>query len=251
MERVAQLFPEDKTARARLREWTSRKSDDAKVASDPRTHRVRGLDKAALGDWEGAIPDLELAMTNDQGTADVVAALARAHHKLGNLDQALQYYRMVPQGAGPAYRTAIAAMGDIAYATKDTATALARYKLALQLGGSTVYSMDTLQEKIDKIETRQRQKAAEPVPITIQVRHQHGTLKGSCTGTLSVTTTGVRYDGQGDHTFSTNLAGMSATVTGDKLTLSFQKKNEQFKCSGGDSERFREALAKYQSSYAR
>jgi hypothetical protein len=189
-------------------------------------------------------------MTNDQGTADVVAALARCHHHLGNLDQAVNYYRMVPQASGEAYRTAIAAMGDIAMGRLDTATALARYKQALQLGGSTVYSVEVLQEKIDKIERRIAQKEAEPAPLTIHVRHLHGKLQGSCDGNLSVSSTGVRYEGKGDHTFSSNLAGMRALASGEKLTLVFSKKSD-FKCSSGDSERFREALARYQTTAAR
>jgi tetratricopeptide (TPR) repeat protein len=250
LERVTQLFPEDRDARARLREWTNRRAEEVSRATDPVAHRIRGLDKAAREDFEGAIPDLEFAMTNDQGTADVVAALARAHHKLGNLDQAVEYYRMVPPGAGSAYRTAIAAMGDIALARRDTATALARYKQALQLGGSTVYSLEALQDKIEGIERKQRQRAAEPVPLSIHVRHLHGKLQGACDGTLSVTPTGVRYEGKGDHTFSSNLAGMRAVATGDKLILGFSKTSE-FKCSAGDSERFREALARYQTANGR
>jgi tetratricopeptide (TPR) repeat protein len=250
LERVTNLFPEDQTARAKLRAWTTRRTEEVKIANDPKMHRTRGLERAAAGEFARAIPDLEFAMTNDQGTADVVAALARSHHQLGNLDQAVNYYRMVPQAAGEAYRTAIAAMGDIAMGRMDSATALARYKQALQLGGSTVYSVEVLQEKIDKIERRIAQKEAEPAPLTIHVTHLHGKFQGSCDGNLSVSSTGVRYEGRGDHTFSSNLAGMRALASGEKLTLMFSKKSD-FKCSSGDSDRFREALARYQTSSAR
>src|SRR5262249_21513067 len=127
--------------------------------------------------------------------------------------------------------------------------ALDRYKEARQLGGSTLYSIPILDDKIEKIEKRQREKAAEPTPVSIQVKHLHGSLRGSCIGTLTVNPNGVRYDGS-EHTFSANLVRVGVRVSKDELIIQFEDSSQKFKATPSDSERFREALVRYQQSYS-
>ncbi|HWC77298.1 MAG TPA: PEGA domain-containing protein, partial [Blastocatellia bacterium] len=186
LERMTQLFPEDTNLRARLREWTTQRAEQTARANDPDVRRQMGLEMLIKDDFSGAIPHLEFAMTNGRGTAEVVVGLARALHALGRLDEADKYYTRVPPSTGDQYRSSIAARGEIAEQRGDSASALARYKEAMALGGSTRYSIKLLQHKIDTIERKQRDKAAEPLPLTIGVTHQHGTFRGTCKGTLSV-----------------------------------------------------------------
>ncbi len=249
LERATQLFPEDKEMRTRLREWMSRKAEEVKAASDPATRRRHGLDLANREDCTAAIPDLEFAINNGQGTADVISALAGCYYKTGHLGEAASQYRRVPEGSGDAYRSAIAFLGEIAMARNDIATALAQYKQALQLGGSTRFSPAMLQDKIDRIERKQREKAAEPTALTIQVKHLHGKFRGSCSGTLSVNAKGVRYDGK--DAFAANLSWTSVIVSKDKFTLLIQGKSMDFTAAPGDAERFQEALVRYLAAVGR
>ena len=249
LERATQLFPEDTEMRTRLHVWMNQKAEDVKAATDPVARRRHGLELANKEDYAAAIPDLEFAINNSQGTGDVIFALARCHQKLGHLEQAAAYYLRVPEMTGEAHRSAIAALGEIAMARNDTAGALAQYKKALQLGGSTRYTPAILQDKIDKIESKQREKAAEPTALTIQVKHLHGKLRGSCSGTLSVTSKGVRYDGK--DAFAANLSWTNVVVSKDKFTLQIQGKSMDFTASPGEAERFREALGRYQAAINR
>ena len=250
LEKAIQLFPEDKEMRTRLREWTARKADELKAQADPATRRKHGLDMAAREDCSGAIPDLEYALQNSQGTADVIFALARCLHKTNHLDQAASYYLKVPEMPAENYRSAVAALGEIAMQRNDPATALGQYKKALQLGGSTRYTPEILQDKIDKIESKQRAKAAEPTALTIQVKHLHGKFRGTCSGTLSVTARGVRYDGK--DAFAANLSWATVIIEKDnRFTLRLQGKSMVFEATPGEAERFQEALGRYQAAIGR
>ncbi|HEV8483941.1 MAG TPA: PEGA domain-containing protein [Blastocatellia bacterium] len=249
LERATSLFPEDKEMRTRLHEWMNQRAEEVKAANDPVLRRRRGLDLANREDCAAAIPDLEFAISGGTATADVMIALAGCHYKSGHLELAASYYRKVPESAGEAYRTAVAAQGDIAMARTDTSAAVAQYKKALQLGGSTRYSPAILQDKIDRIEKKQREKAAEPTALTIQVKHLHGKLRGSCSGTLSVTAKGVRYDGK--DAFAANLSWTNVVISKDKFTLQIQGKSMDFTAAPGEAERFQEALGRYQAAISR
>jgi hypothetical protein len=249
LEQVAQFFPEDKQARARVRELQTGRAVEAVKASDPGARRIRGLDEYQKEQFADAVKDLEYAMLNGSGTTDVVFALARSHMQLGQYDEASAYFQKVPKTGGDQYRSSIAALGDIATRRGDVATALDRYKEARQLGGSALYTVPMLEDKIDRIERRQRDKAAEPTPLTIQVKHIHGgLLGGSCSGSLTVNSSGVRYDGE--HSFSYSIAGVELRVIKDEMTIHFQKDSQKFKIAHADAERFREALARYKQAYS-
>ncbi len=248
LEDITRYFPEDKQLRTRLRELRDRHSAEIAKASDPETRRIEGLDKYRNEEFRAAIPDLEFAINNNRGTADVIFALARSLMLTGQLDRAAYYFRKMPAIDDDSYRSSIAALGDIAFARGDKATALDQYKKARALGGSQLYMIATLDDKIEDIEKQQRQKAAEPVPVTIQVKHSHGGIfGGSCQGRLSVSATGVRYDGSEDDDFSANLVGVSVRITKDEMILQFQNKSHKFKVARSEAERFREALVKYQT----
>ena len=244
LEHIRQLFPEDRESTSRLRQLIAKKEEEKRKANNPEVRRWNGLEKYRKDDFRGAIPDLEFALTNDEGTPDVIFALARAHKELGNLDQAAAYFHMQPKQPGETYRSARAELGDIAYRRGDQATALAYYKEAISLGGSTLHSIDSLQYKIDRIERTQREKASQPIPLSIQVKHQHGAFRGSCKGTLQVSSTGVRFDG--DHVFSANVVGLRVSVAKDKLTL-FLNGKQEFKGLRVDLERFQQAVVSYQN----
>ncbi len=250
LERVAQLFPEDKEIRTRARELQASRTRETAKVSDPNARRLRGLDEYGKENFADAIEDLQSAVFNGRGTPDVVFALARSYMKMGQFDQAASYFRKVPQAAGDQYRSSIAALGEIAAQLGDTASAVERYKEARQLGGSTLYSVPNLEDKIDRIERKQREKAAEPTPLTIQVRHLHGgLLGGSCSGALTINSAGVRYDGT-EHTYSYTVSGVEVRVAKDEMTIQFQKDSQKFKVARSDAERFREALARYKQSYS-
>ena len=250
IERAIQLFPDDKQLRARRTDLMATLQSENAKASDPNNHRIEGLDNYRHGNFAEAIPDLELAITGGKGTADVIYALADSYKKLGQYDKAASYFRKIPQSNDDAYRSSIAALGDIAKEHGDTATALDRYKQARQLGGSILYPISILDDKIEMIEKKQREKAAEPVPLTVRVKHLHGGfMKGSCSGTLTINSTGVRYDGT-EHTFSSNLVAVGVRITKDEMTVRFQDKSERFKVGRSEAEHFSETLSRFQQAYA-
>jgi tetratricopeptide (TPR) repeat protein len=250
LEQAAQLFPEDKQLRIRAREWQAMRTREVAKASDPSARRIRGLQEYNQENWQDAIADLESALIGGRATPEVVFALARSYQKINQFDQAASYFRKVPSSAGDQYNSSIAALGDIAYSKGDTTTAVERYKEARQLGGSALYTIPALEDKIDRIERRQREKAAEPTPLTIHVRHLHtGLLGGSCSGNLTINSTGVRYDGT-EHTYSYTIAGVSVGIAKDEMTIQFQKGLQKFKVARSDAERFHETLARYQQSFA-
>ena len=242
-----QLFPEDKQLRAQLRDLDNvAKAEWAKI-NDPSLRREQGLAKYLKGQYADAIEDLEFAMFGGRSEPEVIFALARSSQMIGQLDKAESYFSSVKPSDDDTYRSAIAALGDIAKARGNTAAALEKYKQARQLGGSALYTISTLDNKIEEIEKRQREKAAEPVPLTIQVRHQHGGLRGSCRGSLSISSTGVRYDGSEDQ-FSWNLISVGVRVKGTELTILVQGKTEKFKVDNSLAERFRETVTRYQTA---
>jgi len=249
LEHVAELFPEDKQVRARVRELQSSRVPESKPI-ESRDRRLRGLEQYGSGAFQDAIPDLERAVADGQGTPAVVFALARSYMKTNRLDQAEHYFRQIQPAAGSdAYPSSIAALGDIAQQRGDSATAVKLWKEAGQLGGSALYPVPTLEDKIERIERKQREKAAEPSPLTLAVKHLHGLLGGSCAGNLTIDGTGVRYDGE--HVFTSSLVGTgTGIVKKDEMVITFQGNSQRFKVARADAERFREMLARYQQYYS-
>lgn len=247
---AVRLFPEDKMLRQREHELETQHVTEVTKQSDPNLRRVQGLDKYSHEEYALAIPDLEYAFINGKVSPEVIFALARSHMMLGHLDQAASYFRRIPSTADDQYRSAIAALGDIARERGDYAGALDKYKEAKQLGGSALYSIAKLDDRIEQIEKRERAKAAEPVPMTIRVKHLHGGLMGgSCNGTLMISSTGVRYDGT-EHTFSANLLSAGVRIAQEEMVVKFQDKNEKFKVPRAEAERFNEALSRFQQFYS-
>lgn len=244
---TSQLFPEDKQIRARARELQALRATEQAKAADPNTYRQRGLEEARNENYSDAIRDLELAVINGRGTAEVLYSLARSYMRIGQADQAEHYFRKLQPTDGEHYRSALASLGDIASLRGDTATAVERWKEARQLGGSTTYTVGILDDKIERVERVRREKAAEPQPLTIQVRHVHGgLLGGTCAGPLTVSSTGVSYEGK-EHQYSYNVAGVGVGVAKDEMTIRFGKDAQRFKVARADAERFRETVNRYQN----
>lgn len=247
LDQASQLFPEDKRLRSRVHELQAARTAEQEKAADPNTHRLNGLEAYRKENFEDAIQDLEIAIVGGRGSHEVLFALARSYQKIGQLDQAESYYQKLPTTAGDSYRSSIAALGDIAAQRGDTAAAVEKWKQARQLGGSTLYTPAILDDKIERVERRQREKLDEPQPLSIQVRHLHGgLLGGSCSGPLTVSSTGVNYDGK-DHQYSYNVAGVGVRIAKDEMTIQFGKDSQKFKVSRTDADRFRETLARYQN----
>ena len=252
LEEVGQLFPEDKQSRNRAREMRGQRAAESAKTPDPGDLRISGLDAYRAEKYEAAITDLQRAFVLGRNSPDVVFALARSYMMTGHLDQAENLFRQVRPTAGDAmsYHSAIASLGDIAYQRGDTVTAVERWKQARQLGGSTIYSVAALDDKIEKIEKKQREKAAEPSPLSLQVKHLHGgLLGGSCTGTLTINATGVRFDG-GQHVYVSSLVGVRIVITKDDTQIRFEGTTQKFRMPRADSERFHETLARYQQTYS-
>ena len=250
LEQVSQLFPEDKQSRARVRDIQAGRTAEAAKTVDPSIRRIRGLDLYLKENFAGAIPDLESAVVNNQGTQDVIFALARCYLKTGQLDHAENYFRKIKPSGDDVYRSSIAGLGEVARQRGDSATAVERWKEARQLGGSTLYSAATLDDKIEQVEKKQREKAAEPSPLTLEVKHLHGgLLGGSCTGTLTINASGVRYD-SGQHVYASNLVGAGVSLTKDEMVIKFQGNQQRFRIARADAERVRETLARYQQTYS-
>lgn len=244
---AAQFFPEDKQIRARARELQALRASEQAKAADPNTYRQRGLEEARNENYSDAIRDLELALSNGRGTAEVLYSLARSYMRTGQSDQAEQYFRKLQSTDGEHYRSALASLGDIANQRGDTTTAVERWKEARQLGGSTTYTVAILDDKIERVERVRREKAAEPQPLTIQVRHVHGgLLGGACAGPLTVSSTGVTYEGK-EHQYSYNVAGVGVGVAKDEMTIRFGKDSQRFKVARSDADRFRETVNRYQN----
>ncbi|HJQ23495.1 MAG TPA: PEGA domain-containing protein [Blastocatellia bacterium] len=248
--RLTQLFPDDRGLRQQARDIEVQHAAEVARQNDPASRRLQGLQKFQRGEFADAIADLEFAVSNNRGTPDVIFGLAYSYMKVGHLDQAAHYFGQIQASNDDQYRSAIAALGDIAREQGNYAGALEQYKKAKQLGGSTLYSIAKLDDRIDQLEKRERAKAAEPVPITIRAKHLHGGLMGgSCNGTLMIGSTGVRYDGT-EHTFSANLLSAGVRIAKDEMVVRFQDKNEKFKVTRADAERFNESLSRFQQFYS-
>ena len=252
LNQATQLFPDDKPLHTRQRELIQTRATEIARNADPGNRRVQGLERYAREDFAAAIPDLQYAIANNQATPDVIYALARSVMKTGDLADAAQYFQRVPSSSGDQYRSAMAALGDIAKEQGDPAKALEHYKRARQLGGSTLYSIARLDDKIEQIEKKERDKAAAPIPVTISAKHEHPGMFGkSCKGTLNVNSTGVRYDSTDSsaHHFSWNLLSVGLRTAKDELTVLVQGKAEKFKVTPADAERLRESLNRYQQAF--
>ena len=248
--RIVQLFPEDKTLRLRAREIEEKRAGEIARENDPAQRRLDGLNKYQNNQYREAIPDLLFAVNQGLVNTEVLFALAYSYMQTGHLDQAVHYFTRIPASGDDQYRSAIAALGDIAKDRGDYAGAVEKWKQAKQLGGSILYSVAKLDDRIEQIEKRERAKAAEPVPITIRVKHLHGGLMGgSCSGTLTIGTTGVRYEGT-EHTFSANLLSAGVRIAKDEMVVKFQDKNEKFKVPHAEAERFNETLSNFQQFYS-
>lgn len=253
LNQATQLFPDDKPLHARQRELVGARTAEMARVNDSSYRRVQGLEKYSHEDFAAAIPDLQFAISDGKGSPDVIYALARCYMKTGELDKAATYFRQVPPSSDDQYRSAIAALGDIAKEQGETAKAVEYYKRARQLGGSSLYSIAKLDDKVEQIEKKQRDKAAEPVPVSIQAKHEHSGMFGkSCKGTLKVDSTGIRYDSSDNsaHHFSWNLLGVSVRVVKDELAIIIPNKTEKFKVVSADAERFRESVNRYQQAFA-
>jgi tetratricopeptide (TPR) repeat protein len=249
LDQALRFFPEDTQLKAKQKELEQQQAAEAK-ASDPKERRLRGLQNTRNGNFAEAIPDLEFALQFDRGGPEVLFALGWCHKKLREFDRALEYLSRVRQSSDDSYRSALAAQGEIEAERGNLAAAAEHYKKARDLGGSTLYSTADLQDRIDSLEKKQVGKTVvEPTPLTIHVKHIHGgILHGSCSGTLTVNESGVRYDGS-DHTFSANLVHAGVRVSKEEMAVQFQDKSEKFKPDRpGDAERFREAVSRYHSA---
>src|SRR5262249_20064128 len=153
-EHVSQLFPEDKQSRSRARDIQTARTVEVAKQVDPGTHRVRGLDLYINENYNAAIPELEAAVVNGRGGTEVLFALARSYMKTGRLDQAESYFSKITPSGEDVYRSTIASLGDIAKARGDTSTAVEKWKEARRLGGSTLYSVAALEDKIEAIEKK-------------------------------------------------------------------------------------------------
>jgi hypothetical protein len=246
LEQALRLFPDDGQLQARQKDLEQRQLADAK-ANDPSECRLRGLYNFRHGNFSEAIPDLECANSHDRGPAEVLVALGQSYKKLRDFDKAVYYLEKVPRSSEDAYPTALGALGDIESET-DPAAAIEHYKKARDLGGSPTYPMAVLEDKIARLERKESGKVAvEPTPLTIDVKHLHGLLHGSCSGTLTVNSVGVRYDG--DHTFSANLVNAGVFISKDGMVVQFMGKKEKFKPNHpGDAERFQEAISRYHAA---
>lgn len=249
LDQITLLFKEDKQLRSRLREMIAFRNAESAKATDWNAHRIRGLELYQKDEFGAAIPELQIAMNNGMAGPEVLFALARSYMKIGDLDKATSYFLKVPQSADASYRSSIAAMGEILENQGDAPGAVEKYKEARRLGGSTLYTIAALNDRIEKIERRERERVEKPTSLTIQVRHLHGGLLGrSCAGPLTVNSTGVRYEGN-EHVFSANLVGVSVRISKDEMSVQFQSP-QKFKVARSEAERFRESLARFQQVYS-
>lgn len=247
LQQTAQHF-DDKQIRTRISELQLRKTTEVAKAGEPESRRQKGLEKYRSGNYSAALGDLEYAVTNNKGTPDVIFALGHSYFQLGHWAEAATYLRQVPSSSDNQYISAKALLGEIAAKQGNITAALAFYKEARQLGGSNLYLPGRLDDLIERIEKRQQEKAAAPTPVSINVKHPHGALRGSCSGVLSVDSGGVRYNG--DHAFSANLVGVNSGINKKELRIGYQGQSIKFEVPTAEAERFRDALVKYQTAAA-
>jgi hypothetical protein len=246
LQQAAQNF-DDKQIHAKIAEIRERKAGEYAKAIDPDLRRKQGLDKYVKSDFYGAIDDLLFAATNGKGTPDVIFALGHSYFQTGRREEAAHYLHQVPPDGDKQYISARALLGELAAKDGDMNKALDFYKEARRLGGSNMYLIPRLDDLIERIEKRQQEKATAPSPVSIAVKHDHGALRGSCSGSLSVDGTGVRYDNP-EHGFSANVMGVTARAEKKTLTLGFQGRTMKFEIANSEAERFRDALNRYQAA---
>jgi Flp pilus assembly protein TadD len=249
LQQALKLFPEDPQLQAKQKDLEQLQAADL-MANDPKERRLHGLDNYQAGKYAEAIDDLEFAVQHGRGSPEVLTALGMSYKKLRDFDNAVFYLERVPASSEDSYRSVLGALGDIEAERGSTAAAIEHYKKARDLGGSPSYPIAVLEDRIEKLEKKSGGKQViEPTPLTIPVKHLHGgILHGSCTGTLTVDESGVRYDGN-DHTFSANLVHAGVRVSKGEMAVLFQDKSEKFKpVHPGDAERFSAAVARYHSA---
>jgi hypothetical protein len=246
LDRALRLFPDDKQLGSLSRYIEDSRQQAVAKLNDPTFRRNRGLDSYQAGFFQQAIPDLEFASDHDHEDVAVLFALGRSYYKIHQLDKAIDRLRLVPERTGETYRSALGVLGDIDADRGEINDALEHYTQARALGGSTLYGLDELDNKIDRLNKKVHVKAAEPSAMSIQVKHLHGgLLHGSCSGVLTVDRTGVRFDGP--DTFSASIMGTEIAVKNDEITIKFLGKPEKFKALRPDvAEKFREAHLKFQ-----
>jgi tetratricopeptide (TPR) repeat protein len=252
LEQVIRLFPRDKQLIALQQRLDDRRTQVQPKTDEAASHRLRGLTSESKGEFALAIPDLEYAVAHGRATPDVLFALGHSCYETHAFETAASYLKQLPSTAGAAYVSGLALLGEIQEREGDLSAALQYYNQARDLGGSTMYQVIRLDDKIDRIEKRQHAAAIQPSTYSIQVRHIHGgLLHGSCTGTLRVEETGVRYDAaNGEHTFSSSITGTEISMGNDELSVKFMDRTEKFKVSHPEGEKLRQALIKFQTYYS-
>jgi tetratricopeptide (TPR) repeat protein len=250
-EQVVRFFPEDKHAAELLKEVQDQRKDEVAKTYNPAYRRLQGLDKYNNRQYAEAAQDLEFVAQHARVSADVLFPLGYSYFRIGQLDKAEGYLRQVTASADDSYKSAIAVRADIANEHGHTTRALELYHQAKDLGGSALYPIGMLEDKIQKLDPQSNAKAPEPSPLSIPVKHLHGgLLHSSCSGTLTVDSTGLRYDSADPdkHSFATNFVGASVKVVRDELNLQFQGKIYKFKAAQpAAAEKFWEALSRYQN----
>lgn len=241
------LFPDDKQLKYRLNEMQSQQAATDAAAAGVEQRRVRGLNYYSSGNWAEAINDLQFAMNSGQNSPDVVFALGRSYQKMGDLSPAVRYLSQVPQ-QGVVYRSALGALGEIAMSRGNKPEALQLYKRARDLGGSNLFTVDVLDQKIADIERDQQRLPERPDPFSIPVKHEHGGIfRGSCKGNLIINSTGLRYAGS-EHNFASNLVGVGISISGKEITIIHEHHTDKFQALAPDAaEKFKDALVKFQT----
>ncbi|MGH9822260.1 MAG: PEGA domain-containing protein [Blastocatellia bacterium] len=244
------FFPRDAEIAKVLADLRKQKPEVTQSPDDPREKRLEGLEHLQKGEFARAANDLQFAYDHGVRTTDVIAGLGRAYFKMGELEQAIEYLKQVPATPAreAAHVTALGTLGEIAASRGNAAEAIEYYTQAKDLGGSIVYSVPILDEKISGLERRQKAVLERPTRYSIQVTHQHGgILHGSCTGQLSVDETGVRFDGK-DHHFAANLVRTGITISKNEIDIQHEGRTDKFKAPSTEAAAmFKATLDKYQA----
>jgi tetratricopeptide (TPR) repeat protein len=250
-EQVVRFFPEDKHAGERLKEVQDERRQQLAQANDTARRREQGLTEYRTHRYSEAIQDLEFALQHNRGSDEVFFGLGYSYLKIGQPDKAVSYLSQVQASDDDTYRSSIAALGDASKAQGSATNALELYRKARDLGGSALYTVGMLDDRIKELDPQSNVRAPEPSPLSIPVKHLHGgLLHSSCSGTLTVDATGIRYDSTDPdkHSFAMNFVRVGVHVIKDELTLQSPGKVYKFKAAQPVSaERFREAVSRYQN----
>jgi tetratricopeptide (TPR) repeat protein len=250
-EQVVRFFPEDKHAGERLKEVQDQRRQQVAQANDTARRREQGLSEYRTHRYSDAIQDLEFAVQHNRGSDEVYFGLGYSYLKTGQPDKAASFLSQVQASDDDTYRSSIAALGDASKAQGSATSALELYRKARDLGGSALYTIGMLDDRIRELDPQSNARAPEPSPLSIPVKHLHGgLLHSSCSGTLTVDATGIRYDSTDPdkHSFAMNFVRVGVHVIKDELTLQSPGKVYKFKAAQPVSaERFREAVSRYQN----